>query len=105
MRLLKAALDAMAASLELYAAQARTGVTVIEAAAMDKFNTELRAFTATEAEREDLRQAALEFGKAGLTAKEVEPMVRAYYGASMRLKQFAHTLNRYADELTPGGNA
>ena len=105
MRLLRAALDSMAASLELRAAEVRTGTTLIEAVAADRFNTELRMLTGTEAGRDDLREATILVAKMGLTSEDIEPMARNYHMGGIQLRRFADTLSRYADELTPGGNA
>lgn len=67
----KAFWGSIAAELDRHAAELRTGVTLIEAVAADKFETELRAVVGAEY-ADEYRQVALEAAKCGLRPSEAE---------------------------------
>jgi len=68
------AIDAFTAALDLWATELRTGITLIEATQIDAFEKDLRYVSADREHRNDLRTLAVEAGKCGLTAAEIEPM-------------------------------
>lgn len=74
------------AGLEARAAELRTGVSLIEAAAVDEFETQLRTVAATAEERAALRRMTLQLAASGVTEDDLEPMVREYH------TQFARTV-------------
>ena len=72
-------IEAFGAAIELGLAEFRTGVTLVEAAAVDKFNVDLRMVTTSEEERQGVRDAALTLAKVGITSPEqVEEMASAW---------------------------
>jgi hypothetical protein len=72
------------ATLDLLTAEMRTGIKQIEAAEVDAFEAQLRYVTTSAEERSNLRAAAIELGKCGLTADDVAPMAQAYCRAKWR---------------------
>lgn len=64
--------------LRLAEIEARTGITAIEAAEIDAFNTQLKQFTSTEEERQNVRDMALQLLQIDIRSEELLPMIRIY---------------------------
>jgi hypothetical protein len=64
-------LDMVGAEMARWAAQTRTGVTLIEAVAADEFETKLRSITLDREERDALREATLKVAQIGLRLDEI----------------------------------
>lgn len=77
MNTIRSFLDTWKAIAELRTAEIRAGITLIEAAQADEFETQLRTVTTTAAERDDIRKAAIELAKCGGRAADVAPAMRA----------------------------
>ena len=71
--------DTFAASLDLWTAEKRAGISLIEAVEADAFETDLRMVTGDEEGRKDLRALAILAGQCGLRAEDIEPMARHYF--------------------------
>lgn len=97
---IKAVLDSFAAALDLKATEIRTGITLIEAVAVNEFENELWMVANTEQERADLREIAIEAGKLGIAkASELQPMIRAHYLAVYRFQKLGMDVERYIKEF------
>ncbi|MEO5920639.1 MAG: hypothetical protein ABIQ01_05790 [Pseudolysinimonas sp.] len=77
---ISAALDTLTARFELRTAELRAGVTLIEAAAVDRFETDLLAVTGPLG-RDDVRALAIEAAKMGLRTTDLVPMAQVYHRA------------------------
>ena len=73
----KAFWDGISASLELYAAEIRTGVALVEAVAADGFETELRCVTGNDEAAGEIREGALLLAKAGVVGADYEAIARS----------------------------
>jgi hypothetical protein len=73
------AIRAVAASLDLREAEARAGITAIEAIEQGRAEVGLLAVTGNGAEANAMLLLASELAKMGLRAEDVAPMVHFYY--------------------------
>lgn len=75
-----ASLYLSAAAVELRTTEIRAGVSLIEAVAVDGFQTDLLTVTAPDDEegRAEIRAMALELAKLGIRASDLEEMVRSW---------------------------
>lgn len=80
----RASIDAFVAGLEIYAAELRTGVSLIEAVAADEFETTLRLMTNGPDERAAVREGALELAKMGLSGEQFLDAGNAWARERMR---------------------
>ena len=87
--------DTIAAMFELRAAEIRTGITLVEAVALDARLAELSKI----GDPAELLALAVEAGKLGLTVADIEPMARTWYLAQSRFQQLAKQAERFAAEL------
>lgn len=98
-------LDQIAAMLEQRAAEARAGITAIEAIAVDEFETQLRALTTSEHERASVRRMAIALLMTGVREHEIEPMVRNWHVMVPRvdyeLEQLKHRIGSIQSTLRP----
>jgi hypothetical protein len=67
----RAALDSWTARVDLLTAELRHGVSYVETVSRNEFETELRALTSSVTQRDEIREAAIEIGRSGLSADEV----------------------------------
>ena len=101
MRTIKKLAAAFNTSIELWLAEIRAGITLVEAVQSDDFETQLRMIAPTPQGRQEIREAAIEMTKLGLTQADLMPMVGAYYSAGARFEDLARRAQQYADEVHP----
>lgn len=83
MNIITKAVGTLAAYLANREAQIKFSTTQIEAAAVDDFQQQLRGFTSTEEEREDVRRMALQLLQLGIRSDEVLGMAKVYQYANL----------------------
>lgn len=81
MKLIKTAIRTWIDWLLVAEAEARTSISLIEAAAVDQFQTDLAKMDSTPEGRQSIRDSAILLAQLGVRADEVENMARIYHMA------------------------
>lgn len=76
--MIRAFFQAVTQMLELTTTEIRHGINLTEAVAADEFETQLRALTTTDEQRDDIRDSALMIAKAGMSAWDVSHLTRMW---------------------------
>lgn len=76
---LRSMLAALSARCELAAAEARAGVSLVEAVAVNAYEVELRMVTTLMEDRDRIRLLGIEAAKLGLVADDLMPMASIYH--------------------------
>lgn len=98
--MIRQAIATLAASLELWATELRTGTRLIEAVETDTLNTELLAATGSKEAAADVRQMAIDLAKLGIRNDDLLPMASLYHIAraldidAEDIRKLAHARNR-----------